>query len=132
MPVIRTDADRKADAKLSDDKADWYTAHKIALLKTKEERHQALEAAAMNEQSGLIDEDYYEHIKDRAAQIFMKRKRAAEALADKASTQYQQTFKPKAKQNTGRTGTVRRQPARSEAGRNVAALLDHLDQGVTA
>lgn len=124
MPVISTDADRKADARLAEDKADWYTAHKIAVLKTNEERHQALESVAMNEQTGMIDEDFYEHIKARATQIFMKRKRGAETLADKASQQYQKGFKTSGKVHTRQGAKV--------AKTQVAALLNKLDQGVNA
>lgn len=133
MPVIRTESDRKADAMLEDTKQDWWKAYQIAQLKSKAERHEALEAAATDE-SGQIDAEYYEALKEKATTVFVNARKKAKQVADHASSNYQKVFK-KGEQGSGAkrgiTGTVRRKP-KSDAAAHVASMLDDLSEGVTA
>lgn len=127
MPVIRTEADRKADALLEDDKHDWLKAHRIATLKTREER-----AAALDQLELDTDSVYREMIADRVIIVWHNRKKKANALADQASVNYQKAFKGEqgGGAKRGVTGTVRRQP-KSGAKGHIASMLDSLSEGVT-
>lgn len=141
MPVIRTDADRKADARLEDDKQDWYLAHTIAALKTKDERKAALEKLLLE-----TDQDYYILIRTRAISIYEKRAAQAQAVLDQASIDYQKTFgtggntkaapAPSPKQTkppreVGVTGTIHRAPKKAGSSA-IAELLNTLSNGVSA
>lgn len=141
MPVINTPAARQADARLEDDKQDWYTAHKIAALKTKDERNAALEALLLE-----TDKDYYTLIRTRAASIYATRAAKAKVILDQASVDYQKTFgtggkasaapapaatKAKPARQVGVTGTIHRAPQKAGASA-IAELLNSLSEGVEA
>lgn len=142
MPVINTQAARQADARLEDDKNDWYIAHKIAMLKTREARAEALDELEVN-----TDQLYRQLIAIRAHKIYDNRRAAAKALADNASLEYQKTFgtggkaasaapvpaatKAKPARQVGVTGTTHRAPKKAGASA-IAELLNSLSEGVNA
>lgn len=136
MGLIRNDADRKADARIEDDKQDWYVAHKIAALKTKEQRVEALEKLLVE-----TDRDYYLLIRTRSASIYARHRANAAALADQASENYQKTFgksstvlpvKTSSGRHVGVTGTTHRASThKSTAAKAVADLLSCLSDGVS-
>jgi len=128
MGVIRTDADRRVDALIEEDKRQWFTAHKIASLATQDERKAALDALEQR-----TDHDFRNFIESRSREVYENRKAKASALADHASRNYQKVFKGEQGSGAKRgiTGTVRRKP-KTGAAAHVASMLDSLSEGVSA
>lgn len=128
MPVINTPAARQADARLEDDKQDWFKAHQIATMPSLQDRRDALEQLLLD-----TDPEYHKHIASRVTVIYDNLRRKAQALADQASRNYQKVFKGEQGSGAKRgiTGTVRRKP-KTGAAAHIASMLDSLSEGVSA
>ena len=131
MPVIRTDADRKADASLARDKTYWYEAYKISVLSSESDRKAALVVLSTDIRTNQVHQKYHDFIENRVNQMIERRKLLAEKIANNASAKYQKAFNPQKKQGScGVTGTSCK--PKSDASAHIASMLDSLSEGVSA
>ena len=119
MPVINTEAARRADAILQDDLADWKLAYDISLSKDEETWKAALEQLLLD-----TNKEYSKLISSRARICYDNRQAKANARSNAATKALKNEFGPGRK--------YKRPASKSTTAAAVTSIINSLSEGVTA